>query len=462
MNLLPASTHSPNPQAFEWLAAEQEGLWFDQVFVEPPRYSEMAGLRNTVIFGESGSGKTAVAAALASFCARNSHDRCWLPVRWHPSIPKQLSSTLTMVDQLLDDLFSACAEALTRYIFFNPDYFKGAKPWVQQSLISFIRQTHPDDLEIMLFSIEDETGMENDSLRRMLMDANAKEAFPANVTASKKINYLKSMVIGLPGLKGIWVIGDGMETWVELSPDLVKPVFKAFFSMLNLFEDPEFVFKLCLPNELEPATVSANGLLRRRLENFSLKWEDDRLLRIVDRRIANRLGKPNGLPFIYKPDALCDYLKKYGGNLPRGWLDMIRPFLEESLAKDPPAPLTEAEFQQVQRQHPPRLRVDSENKAVMIGYGEIQPGLQSRLFRILSYLYEKRRVCSREEIYFLAYQSFPNIPEPGDKNYQFPKEYNGALDTALWRLRQQIESDPKNPVYLLTMHSQGIRLDNIW
>ena len=44
---------------------------------------------------------------------------------------------------------------------------------------------------------------------------------------------------------------------------------------------------------------------------------------------------------------------------------------------------------------------------------------------------------------------------------ELAKEFEGTLDTALWRLRGAIEPDPKDPLYVVTRRGQGVRLENV-
>ena len=76
-------------------------------------------------------------------------------------------------------------------------------------------------------------------------------------------------------------------------------------------------------------------------------------------------------------------------------------------------------------------------------------GISESLFRVLEYLYVRDgEICSRKELYTRAYR-----PDEG-----LIGDWDGVMETVLWRLRQAIEPDPRHPIFLITERKRGIRL----
>ncbi len=72
--------------------------------------------------------------------------------------------------------------------------------------------------------------------------------------------------------------------------------------------------------------------------------------------------------------------------------------------------LGEAEWDEVRRRHAPRLRIDLANNRAFVGYGEID-NVPPTAYKLLRYLYEHpRRRCSRDELYYRAYQELDTVP----------------------------------------------------
>jgi two-component system KDP operon response regulator KdpE len=92
------------------------------------------------------------------------------------------------------------------------------------------------------------------------------------------------------------------------------------------------------------------------------------------------------------------------------------------------------------------LAIDVKGELVMVDGQLIR--LTSTEFDVLSYLYENSgQVCTFAQI-------LENVW--GEKN-RYKAEY---VHVYIWRLRQKLEVNPRNPVYLLSEHSLGYRFIN--
>ena len=109
---------------------------------------------------------------------------------------------------------------------------------------------------------------------------------------------------------------------------------------------------------------------------------------------------------------------------------------------------------------PPEFWVDEEQRRVVVGHRQIQdiPEIE---WAILRYLYQHReRICSREELYHKAHLPVSGASQ-ADQHF-FPKEYGGALNNALMRLRQAIEPAPNAPLFIVTHKGKGVKLERTW
>jgi DNA-binding response OmpR family regulator len=72
-------------------------------------------------------------------------------------------------------------------------------------------------------------------------------------------------------------------------------------------------------------------------------------------------------------------------------------------------------------------------------------------------------VVTKAELYYLAYRGLDYVPRsPTDEGFEGRKEYEGVVDTNLWRLRKAIEPDPSDPVLVITRRGHGVELRVRW
>src|SRR5688572_30201563 len=95
-------------QAFDRLQAEYERSWLDQVFIEPPDFAAMVGMRSILVFGAGGAGKTALYVALTRYAAPAGGAPARLVVDWRPSIAAELSGSQAL-RACLEQMFDACS-----------------------------------------------------------------------------------------------------------------------------------------------------------------------------------------------------------------------------------------------------------------------------------------------------------------------------------------------------------------
>lgn len=446
-------------QLFDSLRAEQETAWLVRVFVSPAEWGAMTSMRSSLILGESGSGKTALSLTLAAHALQKKD--AVIPVTWKPVLPAMDLAGSALVYDCAQQILNSCAKSLLQYFGQRPHSFVQAPDWVQHMLHWFVYHHLQEDRSFFLQRLEDELPREGFSLVASLITTPpphrvlSADAPPTHVVA-QLIPALQRL-----GLQGIWVLADGLEPWLEVEHQRTTGMLQTWLAALSFFEEPNFAIKLVVPTALEPALVSTSGVSRRRLDVFRLAWTPADLTHIVEQRLAIATEESEfGLHDLCAAPGLTRWLAEFGGDSPRGWLELIRPLIELYLARSPRMALDHADWERVRRRHLPLLHLDMLNERVFLGYRTVSVGPTA--FRVLRYLYEQRpRTCSRDELYYRVILNLSHIPrEAGDRNWQYPAEWEGVLETTLWRIRKVVEPNPKSPVYIITERNKGVRLDH--
>jgi DNA-binding winged helix-turn-helix (wHTH) protein len=429
---------SPALSAFDALRAEVEP-WLEACFVPPPDFDLIAGARSVLVFGERGSGKTALYRMLLHRLRPPGRRPDRLVVEWQPALqPPATPADSPVAEIVLDHVLTTCMAELSRHVTSWPDEFNAAPEDVRDTLTWFAQEYQADTVVV---DTPSNRPVQDDSI----------EQLESQYRIAELVKALTAI-----GLSGVCVLV-GPGNLGDL--DTIQHGLRALLSSLTLVGEPRFVYKLVLPASLGRSLLTTGGVERRRLDPIPLRWLEPELLAIVERRLALATGgKASQLSDVCEDRKLYEWLARYGGDAPRGWLEQIRPVVAHYLSRE--KRLTTEEWEDIRRHRPPRLTVDLEAERVIVGWREIE-NLGQVEMALLRYLYQNRgRVCSREELYHSAYV-LSLYPEQAAQR-AFPQEYAGLLDTALWRLRKAIEPDPKNPIFVITRRGRGVELKNAW
>jgi hypothetical protein len=454
--------HSIAAEAFDALAAEREPHLQPAVFVEPPQYAAYAGMRSFVVFGDSGSGKTALRLALTRQAARENAPPTHLVVQWQPE-PVEGVRGSPAVRIVVRQVLEACAATLLTTFARHPRPFHNALPTAQMAAHWFIQTFAGQDQRHVLAVIEEEiASAEGRSLSRRLITDPAPPVLHTEV-AEQRIIALLTTTLQRMGMRGVWVMVDGFEPWLRSAAPALSDLLLAILSTLELFDLNGFAIKMFAPRSLEPIITGSWGAIKGRVDLYTLAWTPDQLTLITQRHIAAKIGRPQVTfgDLCAADRELRAWLQRYGGSTPRGWLKLIRPLVDTFLASGASQPLSRNDWRTVQRTNPPRLSIDLATDRVFIGDAEVS-GLQPRPYRLLRYLYENRaRRVPRSELYYRAYQGLGEEPRThDDRGWEDPADWNNVLDNALLRLRKIVEPDPRHPVYILTDRGWGVKLEN--
>lgn len=454
---------------FDSLRAEDEP-WLLEAFEPPPEFDLISGPRSAIIFGDLGSGKTAVYRALvqSSFTPEGRPKR--LLVGWHPTPPKSnIDVSSELVDKQLLQVLDACALSLATHLANYPEAYSNAPNWARATLVWFIRTYLQGDFELRTGSLMSKVDEPGQSLLTELRTSSAREVLYTEAAPELVIAELVKVLVEI-GLAGAWVLVDRLENWSEVEPERLVAGLTAFLSALGLFEQNGFVYKMLIPSSLEPYLSGVSGIARRRIGVHHLSWTNTKLETVVTKRLTLALGREiNSLADICKDTTLSTWLQRCGGNSARGWLEHIRPLISAYLERVRIGrfePITKEEWREIRRRHPPSLILNKEQKSVIVGEREIKE-LSDSQYTLLEYLYENAgRLCTRSELHYRADRGLDYEPRSSsDPQWEPPPAYSGQLDTAIWRLRELIEpgyiSKKDNEViFIITVKGKGYVLKN--
>lgn len=456
-------------EAFDSHRAEDEP-WLPAVFEAPPEFDLINSTRSCIVFGDPGSGKSAVYAVLIHNSLTATERPHRLLVEWHPQPPKsqeELSSAL--VDRQLDQVLDACAYSVIAFLARYPQTFTGTQQWVQWVLIWFVRCHLLGDFEVRTGRLAQQASEAGRELVAHLASSPVRAVLDPDTGPELVLAELVKALAEI-GLAGVWVLVDRLETWSDIDASRLTAGLTAFLSALGLFEQRGFAYKIFLPTTLTSHLSSVSAIERRRVEVHHLRWTPNKLALLVSKRATLALGQPiNSLASLCKDKSLPDWLQKCGDLTPRGWLEYMRPLVAaylERVRRGQTAPIERAEWLEIRRRHPPLLKLDARSRTVMVGERAILDFPEGQ-FRLLAYLYANAgRTCSRSELHYRADLGLDHEPRAvGDLYYESPKEYSGKLDTAIWRLRDLIEPDlsEKNKyLFVITEKGKGYRLENAY
>jgi hypothetical protein len=232
------------------------------------------------------------------------------------------------------------------------------------------------------------------------------------------------------------------------------------------FEHEQFIPKLFLPDVYFPLLRDVSA--RNRLDLRQLSWSADDLAKIVSLRLSKALNCPGATlsKIVENSKDVLAWLQSNGGGVPKGWLTLLQP-LVQAFAEQAPTPLSARQALEIQMRYPPALRVEPAMpnqpwRRVYKGFTEIQ-ALSPGSRKMLLYLYDRHpSLCSRMELYFRVCEDKSELPaEVDDSRFALDKNQNSKVDMAIKRLREAIEPDASNPIYVINEPGFGFRLNHV-
>lgn len=446
---------------FGSLRAEAETSWLADAYQPPRLFGQMTGLRSILVMGKTGSGKTALELAL------KRHALCSKPrlltASWRPVLPEGDVSGGKAAEMFISQAMDSVSFAFLQFTAGNPAYYINAPSWARDFMHWFVQAFLHGDPHYHLSRLTDTADAAGLETITHLLTARPPEVFPRDSLPSFILSHLTGAIKAL-GLEGVWIFLDGLDTLFRISPEPLEKFLVNFLSTLDLFEEEIFSFKIIVSSELDACLMKARGVITRRFTVYQLKWQEEDLIRLTEDRIR-LTAKRNDLTLsrLCRDADWLKWLKKYAGFSPRGWLELTRPILLAYLEKG--KLLTQSDdWLDAYRQSPPSLCLDLEAGRVIIGWGEAD--VKGIGYKLLRYLYENRqRPCTKSELYYRAHKGLNHEPHNNsDPGWEDVAIWEGPLDTALYRLRKDIEWDTRDgatPLYVVSERGKGqIQLKN--
>ncbi len=436
---------------FSTLKAEDEP-WLGDVYVSLPAFERIREERSTVLYGETGSGKTAMLMELRRQKKENVFAVIWRP---DPILEEPVIGT-ALAHQAVKQALRTCVESLV--LEGNlPRQLGEPVGHIASSLQWFLRNYLPYEAA---FYIQDQAKhLSNHDLQWYLKLL--EQSLPPVVKEQASLkDQLRLLLVVLRAAKyeRLWLMVDGLERWtLRQTGEQVEELLEAVLSTLIFFDLPDVVFKFFVPTRLKNVLHKTSGVERHRSGETDLVWSMEALREMLEKRLTYALSsKHASISSLCDSDEFLQWLKEYGGTSPRAWLGFATPLIM-GFQKNGKR-LTTLQTQEFIRNHPVPLRLRSERREVWLGEKCISNSSILE-FRVLEFLVSHpEKLASLEELYYYAYKELRKPPDKGEPAWAHPKTWRGAMDNVLMRIRQKIEPDPKNPLYLVTHHGKGVEL----
>jgi hypothetical protein len=331
---------------------------------------------------------------------------------------------------------------------------KPEQNWILTSLAWFLRKYLPFEPLFYVQSRGAILGAEQLAWYVGLLQQPIQNIMAENAAGYADLLRLLLFSIKAAGFQSVYLLVDGLEKWSGISEERTRQMLDAIFSTLVVLDSAELIFKFFAPESFKSRLESSAGVVKYWVNPINLTWDAKRLTMMLTQRVGLALGREISTAEFCPDDDFWNWLSKYGAKNPRAWLELAQPFVERFLQNSAES-LSSAIWRDLALSHPPLLRT-SKQKVWLAEY-ELND-ITATEFDLLAYLEKNQdRICSLEEIYYQGLEKMEQIPAKNDPRWINKDDYRGIVDTALYRLRQKIEVDPGQPIYLVTWHSKGVQ-----
>jgi hypothetical protein len=442
----------PAESLFKTLKAENEP-WLGDVFVSLPAFERLRENGSTILYGEAGSGKTAMRLALTREQREKTFTALWMP---EPILENPASGTV-FAQQAIKQALGACVESLV--LEGNlPQRLGEPSGHIASALQWFLRNHLPFDA--VLYIQDQANRLSQDDLQwyQKLLEQSPPSVIKEQTSSLNNQLRLLLLILRAAKYERLWLVIDGLERWTPRGlREQIEALLEAILSTLVFFDLKEAAFKFFVPLTFKNALHKTSGVERYRSIETDLAWSADSLREMLEKRLTYALAsKKVSLASLCDEEEFLNWLKEYGGASPRAWLGFTAPLVTEYQKHG--KRLTPAQTREFILQHPAPLRLHHERREVWLGEKRIT-SCSTLEFRVLEYLSARLgKITPLDELYYYAYKELNAVPDKGAPDWAHPKTWRGAMDNVLMRIRQKIEPDPKNPLYLVTSHGKGVEL----
>lgn len=436
---------------FNTLKAENEP-WLGAVFVSLPVFERLRGDHSTILYGETGSGKTALRLELKRQQGSRTFSALWMP---EPIIENPATGT-ELAHQAMRQALRACLENVILEGQL-PQRLNEPSNHVASALQWFLRNYLPFDPVFYIHSQTDQMGSEDARWYLTLLERSVPSIITEQTSLKDQIGLLLA-VLRQAKYEQLWLAIDGLERWTpRQAGEQVTALMDAILSTLILFDVRGIAYKFFLPASLMGNLHGTIGVERHRAQELQLRWSVEDLHAVLTKRVEYGFSpKRASMSSVCEEGEFLNWLKEFGGNSPRAWLQFTALLIAEYQERG--RRLNGVQTREFIREHPAPLRLHLERREVWLGKKCIPIGSVAE-FRVLEYLFARPgKIGSLEELYYYAQAELNAVPDGADPKWVPPKTWRGAMDTLIWRLRQKIEPDPGEPLYLITHHGKGLEL----
>ena len=209
---------SPNGLAtLHALRAEYEP-WLLDCYVPPSEFPLMVGPRSTLIFGETGSGTSALYLALAHAWTKSDTENSWLLVRWPLNVLADRVQNLTgsmLASRQQAQVFDVVARVLLERLARQPALWRNAPDWTRATLAWFVSRYLQSSLGIYVASLIDEQLIAEPDVLREIAAFERTELLAPNAPPVSVIAELTRALI-TTGLSGHSNHREDVEPWWEM------------------------------------------------------------------------------------------------------------------------------------------------------------------------------------------------------------------------------------------------------
>jgi len=433
-------------RAFGSGVAEREAEWLADVFLPPMRWEHWLESTSHLIIGASGSGRTAVAQQMLAYANQAGRPFAFL---WRP-VPQ--AGAYRSWEQVARRLLRAGVEDLVARLM-DWDWEASVPPLWAATLLhrltldvggfplrEFVMQRYPPGLYPHV-----------SQALEWIEAAPSPPDLTLNVTEAAQ--YLV-VVAQAMGYSAVWAL---LDPPFEAAGE-VTPLLQRIAEVLQWFDVRGWVFKWFLPEPFARVLEQSTVVVRRRMTVEYLEWARESMRDLVRVRLAWATeGQWTSLRDVVEDVTFEAWLEEYGQTNPRAWLTLLHPFVRRRVQQD--RPLQRSEWQEIARHYPPPLFLDLTAQVAYLGAKPVT--LQRAAWRLLLHLYQHRdRLCERRALYYRAIEGVDEVP------LDDRIDWRNTLDSALHRLREQLEgdlrqqigADSKQALYVRTLRSKGVRL----
>jgi len=260
------------------------------------------------------------------------------------------------------------------------------------------------------------------------------------------------------GLCAVYVLIDRLDEMVETAadPPAIVSILEPLLADLHLMETPGVAFRLFLPDSTLELMRGCPAIRFDRLKVYEIEWREDllgemlckRLLAYSDGRIRS-LAQVCSAPLSETIDReIVQWADRSPRRLVRLGELLFRAHVEQGGSESSMLTLRDWEWARkvFSREHRRLLRIEPSSEQVFVGQSRV--ALAPLEYRFLLALYLARGWCEKERLIAQVWEAEEGVTDQ-------------AVSRLVRRIREKIEPDPGDPIYLITEHSRGFRLMNV-